>query len=570
MPDKKDILWFKQQFNQQVGAKLAGTPFTLDMLTAIACQETGYIWRVLRKQGLSVGRILELCVGDTLDADRGRRAFPKTKADLLSRPNGAEMFAISHQALVDLAVFINDFKPAAKKAHKFCRGFGIFQNDLQFFLEEPDFFLQKRYADFDVCLNKCLGELRKAMKRIGWEHKTSLTDLEMAGVAIAYNTGRFNPSKGLKQGFFDGQKFYGEHFFDFLRLSKSVQLGANGHQPTGEPINGSAPIPPPTPVTATGKIYEVDVRSSPLRLRSEPQIDESNPNGNVIAFLPDGQLVQAVTDRKVGEFLEVETSLLGAHHRGFASARFLKPAPDVEDVPVLRPEPEPPSTGIVAVFMPRRAGTVTRRQDPASAHSLNEPGQPGRQSNTPDGLRAELAAIIDWLGVDKETNKRYWPREGRTFCNMYAHDYCHLAGVYLPRVWWSPGAIERLAQGEEVEAQLGRTIDEQRANDLYRWLRDFGLRFGWRRTGTLTKLQLEVNQGAIGVIVARRREDGKSGHIVPVVPETNEYQARRDAAGEVIAPLQSQAGATNFRYGPGRRDWWKGEQFAESAFWLHP
>ena len=70
-----------------------------------------------------------------------------------------------------------------------------------------------------------------------------------------------------------------------------------------------------------------------------------------------------------------------------------------------------------------------------------------------------------------------------------------------------------------------------RANDLFRWLRDFGPRFGWRQTGTPTKLQTEVNQGAIGLIVARRKEDGRSGHIVMVVPETDE-SARREAPAE--------------------------------------
>jgi hypothetical protein len=54
-----------------------------------------------------------------------------------------------------------------------------------------------------------------------------------------------------------------------------------------------------------------------------------------------------------------------------------------------------------------------------------------------------------------------------------------------------------------------------------------------------------------------------------VVPETADKRARRNSAGDVIAPLQSQAGAVNFRYGTSRVDWWKGEQFAESAFWLH-
>ena len=219
--------------------------------------------------------------------------------------------------------------------------------------------------------------------------------------------------------------------------------------------------------------------------------------------------------------------------------------------------------------MPRKPGTVTKRVGIATAHSLNEPDQPGRKGTTPDELRAELATIIEYLGVDKPAHKRYKPITNATFCNIYAHDYCHLAGVYLPRVWWTAGAIERLAQGHNVPILLGNTIEEQRANDLFRWLRDFGLRFGWRQTGSLTNLQLEVNQGAIGVIVARRKNDGLSGHIAVVVPETDKESAKRNAAGEVTAPLQSQAGRNNFKYGTGGTNWWKGEQFAESAFWLH-
>ena len=54
-----------------------------------------------------------------------------------------------------------------------------------------------------------------------------------------------------------------------------------------------------------------------------------------------------------------------------------------------------------------------------------------------------------------------------------------------------------------------------------------------------------------------------------MVPETNDKKAKRNSAGDVTAPLQSQAGATNFRYGTGKPDWWKAAQFAESAFWLH-
>src|SRR5215472_2542076 len=90
MPSADDVRWFKGEFAELIQAEIAGTAFDIDMLTAIACQETGYIWQVLRKKQLSTPEILALCVGDTLDADRGRRAFPKTKADLLLAARGQE------------------------------------------------------------------------------------------------------------------------------------------------------------------------------------------------------------------------------------------------------------------------------------------------------------------------------------------------------------------------------------------------------------------------------------------------------------------------------------------------
>ncbi|MBX7218609.1 MAG: hypothetical protein K1Y36_01570 [Blastocatellia bacterium] len=568
MPNKEDILWFKQQFQKQIEATIQGTPFSIDLITAIACQETGEVWPVLRKKAMEVDRLLELCVGDTLDADKGRKAFPQTKAALLAVQNGGEMFAIARQALEDMAEHIAGYKKVAKNPNKFCHGFGIFQLDLQFFLKDPDYFLEKKYADFDASLAKCIGELQTALKKLGWGNRTSLSDFEMVAVAIVYNTGGFKPQKGLKQGFFDGSKFYGEAVFDFLRLAQTVS-GTEGVPPALAPAApGNASVPPPTPVSVTGDVYEVNVQENMLRLRREPIIDEQNPNGNVIARLPDGHLVQAVTGEASNGFLEVETSLRGAHLRGFAAVRLLKLTAE-RIISVDTPGLAPLHRAIAPVMMPRKEGIITTRNKPAGPLSLNEPGQPGRKGATPDELRQELAAIIDWLAVDDLTHRRYQPGNNHTFCNIYAHDYCHLAGVYLPRVWWTQAALVALAQGKSVVPLLGKTIEEQRANDLYRWLRDFGLQFGWRQTGTLSKLQLEVNQGAIGILVARRRNDGRSGHIVAVVPETQSHQARRNATGEVVAPLQSQAGAKNFRYGTGRPNWWLDVEFAEHAWWLH-
>jgi len=69
--------------------------------------------------------------------------------------------------------------------------------------------------------------------------------------------------------------------------------------------------------------------------------------------------------------------------------------------------------------------------------------------------------------------------------------------------------------------------------------------------------------------VARRKDDGRSGHIVAVVPETNDKRARRNTEGEVIAPLQSQAGSVNFQYGTGKVNWWTDNRFAANAFYIH-
>ena len=567
MPTRDNFLWFKQTFHGAIATAVVDTPFSLDMLAAIAAQETGPIWGRLRDT-LSLDALLEICVGDTLDADKGRSAFPKTKADLVAVARGEEMFQIAHEALVKMAQHVPGFAGVAKQAHKFCHGYGIFQYDLQFFKKDPEYFLEQRWRDFDASLAKCLEELRAAMGRMGIKSQKTLTDLEKVHVAIAYNAGAFKPSKGLKQGHFDGKKFYGELLFDFLRLSQTVSIPSFPAL-IPAPAPGTAPVAPPTPVTATGQTFEVDVKEEPLRLRSEPKIDPTHPTANVKARLPDGHRVRLVSGQRTDEFLEVETSLNGAHLRGFAASQFLVPVGGAAEIPVLTPEPLPPTSGVVAVFAPRKTGSVTTRTAIAGAHSLNEAGQPGRKGITPAELRGELAAIIDYLAVDKASHTRYQPRDGLTFCNIYVHDYCHLAGVYLPRVWWTPDAIERLAQGQTVAPRLDSTIDEQRANDLFRWLRAFGPRFGWRQTGTLTKVQTEANAGAVGLIVARRKIDGKSGHIVMVVPETDADQAKRDSAGEVVAPLQSQAGAKNFRYGTGTRNWWKSEQFADSAFWIH-
>ena len=568
MKTREALAWFKTNFGPKLEPAVAGTPFTIDMFAAIAYQESGEVWPTLVDKQLGIPKILELCVGDSLD---GRSAFPRSKTELLAASQGQEMFGIAHQSLVDMAQYITGYQGVARNPNKFCHGFGIFQYDIQFFKEDPAFFLQKKWCDFGACTAKLIAELRAAMasRSLYWSNKTALSDTEKVYVAIAYNCGHADPRSGFQQGFRSDGRYYGENIFEYLRLAQQIIVAAP-LKIVSTPQETAAPLPPPTPVEVTEDVYQVDPREPGVPLLKKPRINKRNPAANVIAQLPAGQMMVRISGKKRAKFFEVQASINGAHFQGFVAAKYLLPVIVPKAIPVVTPAPVDPTTGIVAVYMPRKPGIITRRVDPAGPYSLNEPGQPQRDADTAADRCAQLAAIIDWLAVDKPANKRYQPTSsGTTFCNIYAHDYCFLANVYLPRIWWMPGAIELLAKDEKVDPLYEKTIDEQRANDLFRWLNDFGPRFGWRQTGTLTKLQEAANLGGIGIIVARRKVDGRSGHIVAVVPETTDQKAKRDSDGSVTAPLLSQAGVTNFRYRAAPTQWWTGEQFADSGFWIH-
>lgn len=112
----------------------------------------------------------------------------------------------------------------------------------------------------------------------------------------------------------------------------------------------------------------------------------------------------------------------------------------------------------------------------------------------------------------------------------------------------------------------GTTVQELNANSLYQWLEEFGPDFGWRRTVSVTELQDAANSGQVCLIVGQRKELNQPGHICAVVPETQEHRVSRRGT-VVTVPLQSQAGARNFRYGG--RVWWTGSQFGRFAFWIH-
>ena len=150
----------------QIGPALQGTPFTVDFLAAIACQETGPIWSSLRRTPLTVDEILATCVGDYRRA--GREAFPVSKAALLAERDGAEMFTIARKALDVMSGRVAGFKKSVSKPNKFCHGFGIFQYRPAVLSHGPGLLPRERYQTFRRAW-KGAGELRAALKRTSWQ-----------------------------------------------------------------------------------------------------------------------------------------------------------------------------------------------------------------------------------------------------------------------------------------------------------------------------------------------------------------------------------------------------------------
>ena len=66
----------------------------------------------------------------------------------------------------------------------------------------------------------------------------------------------------------------------------------------------------------------------------------------------------------------------------------------------------------------------------------------------------QLLEIVNYLDSANTSHLRYKPKSRTTYCNIYAYDYCYLAGVFLPRTWWTGPALRRMRDGESLWAQL--------------------------------------------------------------------------------------------------------------------
>jgi hypothetical protein len=291
-------------------------------------------------------------------------------------------------------------------------------------------------------------------------------------------------------------------------------------------------------------------------LRSAPKLDPRN----ILAQLKQGQQVQELPalPAQPTAWRRVQADVQGTAVEGYVKASLLQ-----KTTAVIVPPPPAVLPTLPEAHLPTKQPVRISNPD-LRAYSLNDPQQPRRTGTASAARVQELGAILDYLRV--EAAARYKRTPSATFCNIYAHDYCHLAGVYLPRVWWRAKALAQLVQGHKPAVTYGVTVEEYNVTALFNWLEEFGPDFGWRRTVSVADLQQAANLGQVAIIAAQRTNLNAPGHIVAIVPETAQHKATRKGA-VVTVPLQSQAGATNFRYGG--RTWWSGTQFRRFGFWIH-
>ena len=201
-------------------------------------------------------------------------------------------------------------------------------------------------------------------------------------------------------------------------------------------------------------------------------------------------------------------------------------------------------------------------------HPMNDESIPYRDMTDASTKKESIRQLIAKLDVTKSL--RYQRTVEDTYCNVYSYDFCYFSRVYLPTVWWTDESLEKILNGQEVIPVFEETVEPIYSSAIHDWLLKWGASFGWKRMTNLEEIQQKVNEeGGIGIICAKRKIKGLSGHIVPIVPETNVKKAYREN-GVVLYPLQSQAGKLNYTYfSKARKDWWNHERYSSHVFYYH-
>jgi hypothetical protein len=160
--------WLKLHFGEEIKQAVAGTPWDIDLVCAIACQETAYKW-LLWIDKYPADIILQRCVFDASGDLPGtkRSAFPVNRA-AFEQHYGKELAAmLVAEANKQRAMPQPDAPGGYKPAQYLYKGYGIFQNDLQNIVADRSFFQEKKWYNMRDCLSHLVQELNNKAQQVG-------------------------------------------------------------------------------------------------------------------------------------------------------------------------------------------------------------------------------------------------------------------------------------------------------------------------------------------------------------------------------------------------------------------
>lgn len=353
---------------------------------------------------------------------------------------------------------------------------------------------------------------------------------------------------------------------DVVAVTKKINGGLNGFDERRRLLERAKQA-----LLGTSTVSSIDgathrVRATQLNLRSEPRVAASTR----LATLSQGTPVVVVEAAPEPGWVRVRVVLGGQLAQGFVHGDFLEKATAAGAKGGKKRAIAPAAAAAIpAVHLQEGRPDIKRTRDGGRAHPLGEPGMSRRAGGTAEERARQLLDVVRYLDPENSSHARYAPKTATTYCNIYAYDFCYLAGAYLPRVFWKDAALARLRNGETVPVQYDQTVQELNANALHDWLADHGEAFGWRGTTSLDVLQASANDGEVCLMVAKHVNGNYSGHIVAVVPEHGSLVAARGGEGGVLRPVESQAGRKNHRFTVKPSAWWRGDQFQSFSFWRH-
>ncbi len=150
--------WLQLHYGDQCAQAVEGTPFTKELLYAIACQESAiYFFNWTRDH--TPEEVLGRCVFDASgDVHGTRSAFPKNTAAFIARYGNEKANLLIAEANKTRA--LRGFGPK----NWVYAGYGIFQYDIQYIVNDEAFFLQKQWYEMRYCLEKVMKELKSKWK----------------------------------------------------------------------------------------------------------------------------------------------------------------------------------------------------------------------------------------------------------------------------------------------------------------------------------------------------------------------------------------------------------------------